>query len=108
MEELDAREIAFIHFVEGNTGGERNLSGFDFAAARRRFRGAYIANNGYTRESAIAAIESHAADAVAFGRSFIANPDLVERLRLGAPLATPDPKTFYAFGTEGYTDYPTL
>ena len=108
VDELDARQIAFIHFVEGKTGGERDVSGFDFAAARRSFRGAYIANNGYTRESAIAAIESQAADAIAFGRSFIANPDLVERLRLGAPLASPDPKTFYAFGPEGYTDYPTL
>ena len=108
IEALDAREIAFIHLVEGTTGGTRDVKGFDFAAARRRFRGAYIANNGYTRELAMAAVDSGAADAIAFGRPFIANPDLVERLRLGAPLATPDSKTYYAFGPEGYIDYPSL
>jgi N-ethylmaleimide reductase len=108
VDELDSRQIAFIHFVEGNTGGDRDVPGFDFAAARRRFRGAYIANNGYTRATAITAIESHAADAIAFGRPFIANPDLVERLRIDAPLASPNPQTFYASGPEGYTDYATL
>jgi N-ethylmaleimide reductase len=108
IEALDARGIAFIHLVEGTTGGERGIEGFDFAAARRRFRGAYIANNGYTRELAMAAVESGAADAIAFGRPFIANPDLVERLRTDASLATPDSKTYYAFGAEGYTDYPSL
>ena len=108
IEALDARAIAFIHLVEGSTGGARAMQDFDFAAARRHFRGSYIANNGYTREMAMAAVDSGAADAIAFGRPFIANPDLVERLRLGAPLATADSKTYYAFGPEGYTDYPSL
>jgi len=108
VEALDRRGIAFIHFVEGSTGGSRDLTGFDFAAARRAFHGAYIANNGYTRESAIAAIETGAADAVAFGRPFISNPDLVHRLQIGAPFAPANPQTFYAPGPEGYTDYPTL
>jgi N-ethylmaleimide reductase len=108
VEALDQRGIAFIHFVEGTTGGSRDLSGFDFSAARKAFRGAYIANNGYTRELALSTIDSGAADAIAFGRPFIANPDLVARLMSGAALASPDPQTFYAPTEHGYTDYPTL
>ena len=73
-----------------------------------RFSGAYIANNGYTREMAIEALAAGAADLVAFGRPFIANPDLVERLRRGAELATGDRATFYGGGAHGYTDYPAM
>ncbi len=108
IEQLDRRGIAFIHFIEGVTGGPRELAGFDFGWARKHFRGAYIANNGYDRQSAIDAVASGNADAVAFGRSFIANPDLVERLQKDAPLNRPDPRTFYAPGPEGYIDYPPL
>ncbi len=108
VDALNQRGIAFIHVVEGATGGTRDLPGFDFAAARRAFKGAYIANNGYTREMAIDAVESGHADAVAFGRLFIANPDLVQRFKLGAALNTPNPQTFYGPGREGYTDYPAL
>ncbi|HEU4851607.1 MAG TPA: alkene reductase [Telluria sp.] len=108
VEELDKRGIAFIHLVEGATGGARDLPGFDFAWARKAFRGAYIANNGYTREMAIDALESGRADAVAFGRPFIANPDLVERLAREAELNAPNPKTFYTPGPVGYIDYPVL
>lgn len=106
--ELDRRGIGFIHFIEGATGGPRDLPGFDFAAARRAFRGSYIANNGYDRAMAIDAVASGRADAVAFGRAFLANPDLVTRLKLDAPLNAPNPKTFYTPGPAGYTDYPTL
>lgn len=106
--ELDRRGIAFIHFVEGATGGARDLPGFDFGGARAAFRGTYIANNGYDRDMAIAAVESGRADAVAFGRAFIANPDLVERLRRGGPYNEPDRSTFYGPDERGYTDYPTL
>lgn len=106
--ELDRRGIGFIHFIEGATGGPRDLPGFDFAAARRGFRGSYIANNGYDRAMAIDAVASGRADAVAFGRAFLANPDLVTRLKLDAPLNAPNPKTFYTPGPAGYTDYPTL
>jgi 2,4-dienoyl-CoA reductase-like NADH-dependent reductase (Old Yellow Enzyme family) len=60
------------------------------------------------RDSANAAIEAGKADAVAFGKAYIANPDLVERLQLGAPLNAPDPSTFYGGDGKGYTDYPTL
>ena len=106
VDELDRRGIAFLHFIEGATGGPRDLSGFDFSAARKAFRGAYIANNGYDRRMALDAVESGQADAVAFGRLFIANPDLVHRLRRALPLAEADPQTFYTPGPAGYTDYP--
>lgn len=108
VEELSKRGIAFIHFIEGATGGTRDLPGFDFAWARKTFKGAYIANNGYTRDMAIDAVESGHADAVAFGRLFIANPDLVERLKRNAALNVPNPQTFYSQGPVGYIDYPAL
>lgn len=108
VQELDRRAIAFIHVIEGITGGTRDAGDFDYAWARQVFRGAYIANNGYTREMALDAVASGRADAVAFGKAFLANPDLVERFRLNRPLNAPDPKTFYGAGVEGYTDYPRL
>jgi N-ethylmaleimide reductase len=108
VEALDTRKIAFIHFIEGETGGPRDVAGFDYAWARKAFKGTYIANNCYTREMAIDAIESGRADAVAFGRLFIANPDLVERFKQNAVLNEANPKTFYTPGPVGYTDYPTL
>jgi N-ethylmaleimide reductase len=95
--------------VEGATGGARDFGApFDYAALRKGFRGTYIANNGYTPETARTAVEGGAADLVAFGKPFLANPDLVERLRLNAPLNEPDKATFYGGGAKGYTDYPTL
>lgn len=79
---------------------------------RRRFGGRVIANRGFgsptTRESAAALVEETHADAVAVGRAIIANPDLVERWRAGAPENQPDPASFYGTGAEGYTDYPRL
>ncbi|TXH04752.1 MAG: alkene reductase [Nevskiaceae bacterium] len=108
VDQLAARKIAFIHFIEGNTQVEHTKSGFDFAGARQRFGGTYIANNGYTRAMALDAVERGAVDAVAFGRPFLANPDLPKRLLLDAPLNEPNPKTFYKPGAEGYTDYPAL
>lgn len=108
VDELNKRGIAFIHFIEGATGGPRDVPGFDFSWARRHFKGAYIANNGYARDMAIDAVEAGRADAIAFGRAFIANPDLVQRLQDNAPLNTPNPATFYTPGPVGYTDYPAL
>lgn len=75
---------------------------------KQAFGGPFIANEGFTRETAEAALASGAADAVAFGQLFIANPDLVERFRCNAPLNAPKPETFYAQGPGGYTDYPFL
>lgn len=106
--ELNKRGIAFIHFIEGATGGSRNVPGFDFEWARKAFNGFYIANNGYDRQMAIDAVESGKADSVAFGRLYIANPDLVQRFKLNSVLNEPDPQTFYSPGPAGYIDYPTL
>jgi N-ethylmaleimide reductase len=108
IEELTKRGIAFIDMVEGATGGSRDLPGFDYAWAKNTFTGTYIANNGYTRDMAMEAVSSGKADAVAFGRLYISNPDLVQRLKLNAPLTEPNPQTFYGPDHAGYTDYPTL
>jgi 2,4-dienoyl-CoA reductase-like NADH-dependent reductase (Old Yellow Enzyme family) len=64
--------------------------------------------NGYTRSMAMSAVASGAADMVAFGRPFISNPDLVDRLRLDEPLAVPNAATLYCGAAVGYTDYPAL
>jgi len=75
---------------------------------KKIFGGPYVANEEFTRERGDAAIAAGEADAIAFGRLFIANPDLPRRFALNAPLNTPDPNTFYASGPEGYIDYPFL
>ena len=101
-------QLAFVEVVEGQTAGARDYAPFDYAALRRRFAGAWIVNNGYDRAAALAAVASGAADLVSFGRPFIANPDLVRRLRENAPLNELDKSTLYGGGAKGYTDYPTL
>ncbi|BAT61904.1 N-ethylmaleimide reductase [Variibacter gotjawalensis] len=106
-DELGKRKIAFIHVIEGATGGARDNIAFDYASVRKRFGGTYIANNGYEETLATAALDEDRADLIAFGKPFIANPDLVERFRDGAPLAQPDKATFYGGDARGYTDYPT-
>jgi N-ethylmaleimide reductase len=108
VEQLDALGIVYIHVVEGATGGPRNIAPFDFDALRRRFRNTYIANNGYDLNLATSQLAEGEADLFAFGRPFIANPDLVERLKAGAPLAVFNPATLYGGGAEGYIDYPSL
>ena len=108
VERLGALGIAFVHVIEGATGGPRDAVAFDYAALKSRFRGAWLVNNGYDRELARHAIESGRADAVAFGTAMLANPDLVRRLREDAPLNAPDRETFYGGGAKGYVDYPTL
>jgi len=108
VEQLDALGIVYIHVVEGATGGPRNIAPFDFDSLRRRFRNTYIANNGYDLDLASSRLAEGEADLFAFGRPFIANPDLVERLKAGAPLAVFNPATLYGGGAEGYIDYPSL
>jgi N-ethylmaleimide reductase len=105
---LDELNIAYIHVVEGATAGPRDVAPFDFGALRAKFKNSYIANNGYDVELAESHLASGKADLFAFGRPFIANPDLVERLKAGAPLADLNPATLYGGGAAGYTDYPTL
>ncbi len=95
------RGVAFLHVIEG--GGAEALT----PALRDAFAGPVIVNGGYDLPRARAALAAGAA-AVAFGVPFIANPDLVERLRREAPLNAPDPATFYGGGAEGYIDYPGL
>jgi len=104
--QLAPLNLAFLHLIEGQTGGPRDVAPFDYAALRSRYRGAWMVNNGYTRDMALQAVASGAADLVAFGKPFIGNPDLVRRLREGLPLAPLNPKTLYGGGTAGYTDYP--
>ncbi len=106
-------KLAFLHLIEGQTGGARDLSDkgvkpFDYAALRAVYGGPWLVNNGYDRVMAIEAVASGAADAVAFGKAFIANPDLTRRLREDAPLNKLVPATLYGGGAAGYTDYPTL
>jgi 2,4-dienoyl-CoA reductase-like NADH-dependent reductase (Old Yellow Enzyme family) len=81
---------------------------FDFPELRRRFNGHYMANGGYDKRRANSAIADGRADCVAFGKSYIANPDLVERYARDAPLNVPDASTFYGGREQGYTDYPAL
>jgi N-ethylmaleimide reductase len=106
--ELGAWPLASIHMIEGQTGGRRDAWPLDYAALRDRARPGtgWLVNNGYGREDALAAVAEGRADAVAFGRPFISNPDLTRRLRLGGPLAPADAKRFYTPGPVGYTDYP--
>ncbi|MBB4126368.1 N-ethylmaleimide reductase [Xanthomonas translucens] len=108
VERLDPLGLAFVHVIEGATGGPRDNIAFDYAALREKFRGPWLVNNGYDKALAEQVLGSGAADAVAFGRPFIANPDLVERLRRDAPLNPLDADTLYGGGAKGYTDYPTL
>ncbi len=108
VDELAKLKLVYLHVVEGATGGPRDIAPFDYGSLRRRFSGAYIANNGYTPELAEETLAANKADLIAFGKPFIANPDLVERLKRGAPLNEPDKATFYGGGAKGYTDYPRL
>lgn len=100
--ELGQRGLAFLAVRE--SVGPNRLG----PELKQKFGGVYIANEGFSRETANQAIAAGEADAVAFGQLFIANPDLPERFRRQAPLNEPDPRTFYGSGPQGYTDYPTL
>ena len=106
-EQLNQLGIVYLHVVEGATGGPRNIAPFDYSAIRNRFEQTYLANNGYDLELANDHLESDEADLFAFGKLFISNPDLVERLKHGLPLAELNPATLYGGGAEGYTDYPS-
>lgn len=108
VDRLDALKLVYLHVIEGATGGPRDIAPFDYGSLRKRFSGAYVANNGYDFELASKVLAANEADLIAFGKPFIANPDLVERLKRGAPLNAPDKATFYGGGAKGYTDYPAL
>ncbi len=113
VQQLAPLKLAFLHLIEGQTGGARDLSDkgvapFDYAALRAAYAGPWMVNNGYSRAMALDAVASGAADLVAIGKPFISNPDLVRRLREDAPLAKWVQATLYGGGAAGYTDYPTL
>jgi N-ethylmaleimide reductase len=108
VDQLNALKLTYIHVIEGATGGPRDIAPFDYASLRKRFKQTYMANNGYDFALANKMLESGAADLIAFGKPFISNPDLVERLKSGAPLNEWDKNTFYGGGAKGYTDYPAL
>jgi len=109
VEELEKRHPVYIHVVEGATGGPRDIApSFSFEELRQRYSGAWMVNNGYDLGLANTVLAEGKADLVAFGRPFISNPDLVERLRRNAPLNALDMTTLYGGGAKGYVDYPTL
>jgi N-ethylmaleimide reductase len=98
--------IAFLDVVEGATTGPRDI-GIDPQIVRRAFPGPYMGNNGYTRALALADRNAGKIELVGFGRAFISNPDLVERLQHDWPLALDDRETYYGGDAHGYTDYPS-
>lgn len=100
--ELGRRKIAFICARESI--GPNRLG----PELKKQFGGLYVANEAFTRETAEQILQAGEADAVAFGKAFIANPDLPKRFNRNAPLNPPDTTTFYADGPKGYLDYPTL
>ena len=103
---LNDFRIAYLHLMRADFFGVQQ--GDVVTPARQAFRGVLIGNMGYDAAGAEAAITSGQLDAVAFGTSFLANPDLPARIAAGAPLNAADPKTFYSQGAAGYTDYPAL
>jgi len=116
VKQLAPLGLAFVHVIEGSTGGPRDHqqgpAPFDYAALRQAYRqaggqGAWMVNNGYDLPLAQQAL-AEGADLVAFGRPFIANPDLGARLKQGGPFNTLDRATLYGGGEAGYLDYPTL
>jgi N-ethylmaleimide reductase len=114
IEALSARGVAYLHLIEPRVQAglreEPNLSAPPSIAGmfREFFKGPLIASGGFTRETADAALQVGTADAIAFGRTFIANPDLPHRLAVGAALNPYDRSTFYGGAEKGYTDYPAL
>lgn len=117
VEKLAAYGLAYIHIIEGATGGARDFQQgaepFDYARLKQVYRDAggkaqWMVNNAYDRELAEEAVSRGRADLVAFGKPFISNPDLVLRLKDNAPLNELDQQSLYGGGAKGYTDYPTL
>lgn len=110
VEQLAPLGLAYLHVIEGETGGTRtpDAPAFDYAALHRSYPGIWMVNNGYDRELAMQTVDDGRADLIAFGRPFICNPDLVRRLREDAPLNELRADKLYGGGAEGYTDYPTL
>jgi N-ethylmaleimide reductase len=112
LQALSALKIAYVHVVEPMEADQRHGGpGWKSASARelrRHFKGAYIAAAEMTKDKAAALIQEGLADAAAFARLYISNPDLVNRFRKGSALAPSDPNSYYGGTEKGYTDYPAL
>ena len=107
IDKLNDVGLAYVHLVEGSTGGARTApEGVDLDQLGRRFKGCLIGNNGYSLPLAQQRVGEGKVDLVAFGRPFISNPDLVERLLHGIPLSPADPATFYGTSEKGLIDWP--
>jgi N-ethylmaleimide reductase len=107
-QQLSALNLLYVHLVDHSAMGAPPVPAEIKAQIRTHFNGVLILSGGFDRAMAESALVERRADLVAFGRPFLANPDLVARLRANAPLNTPDMATFYLPGAKGYTDYPTL
>jgi N-ethylmaleimide reductase len=107
---LSGKGLAYLHVIEGDMAGKPGApqADFDYAAIKAAFGGVYMANFNFDKARATKAIAEDTADLVAFGKMFIANPDLVTRFLLDTPLNALDTKTLYAGDKHGYTDYPVL
>ena len=109
VDALSGIGLLYIHDIEGVTQQTRDVpDGVNFRELRKRFSGAYIANNQYTLDLAEKAFADGDADLFSFGRPFLANPDLVDRLRTGAPLAEAPKQYWYGGGSVGYSDWPAM
>ena len=106
IEHLKPFNLAYLHVIE-NFAGSLDI-GLNFSALRQNFNGAYMANGGYSGESAEASLSNGQSDFVAFGSDFIANPDLPQRIERGVQLSAADPDTYYGGDAKGYIDYPRL
>ncbi|MGO9434405.1 MAG: alkene reductase [Terracidiphilus sp.] len=110
VEKLNGYKLGYLHIVETaqNSKGSSEEDLAMSAHLRTLWKGLYIVNGGYDRQRGEEAIRTGHADAIAYGRPFLANPDLPRRLQLRAALNEPDPTTFYGGGAAGYTSYPAL
>ena len=103
---LGELNVVYLHVLEGSSMGIRDTPAFDYSRIRKLFSGTYIGSNGYNADLARDAIESAKVDLVAFGRAYVANPDLVERMQDDIPLDELDPEALLGGGDKGYIDYP--
>jgi N-ethylmaleimide reductase len=108
VKELSALGLMYVHVLDHSASGAPPVPAALKADLRAAFDGPFILAGGFDKASAEQALIEGCADLIAMGRAFLANPDLMERMRQGAPLNAPDPATFYTPGAEGYTDYPAL
>jgi N-ethylmaleimide reductase len=108
VQELSALGLAYVHALDHSAMGAPAVPAALKKALREAFKGTFILAGGFDQASGEAALKESAADLIAFGRPFLANPDLVQRYKTGAALNAVDMGTFYTPGPKGYTDYPAL